>query len=72
MTTEELKDLIPLDRKKYNVDRLVWESSVGAGYSTDLDMNVIHERLSAISDALRLAAVCVAVMLGDEDNDVDA
>lgn len=60
MTTQELTAAIPLDRTRFNCDRLVWEVSTGAGYSYDLDTKVVHERLLAISSALLEAANWIA------------
>ena len=54
LTTEMAVDALPLDRLKYNRERMIWEASVGAGFSTDLDASIIHARL------LEMSAACLA------------
>lgn len=66
LTTEMVVDALPLDRQRFNRERMIWEASVGAGFSTDLDASIIHARLLEMSSACLACAEYVKPFINEE------
>lgn len=60
MTNEALIEALELDAKLYNRRRIIWELTIGAGWSDSLDPAVIRKRTIAIQTALGRVLAVVA------------